>query len=367
MSEAPTASSAALQLERSPCPLCGGHRTHVVVSTPDLLGGIPGEFTVEACQQCGHRFLNPRPTPAALAACYPAHYGPHQSRLPSATAPLADTEAVAAAGTDSEAPAAASAAAGRPWYLRYLPLKHIPGLRSLYYWLLADNSQPVPPAASFRTAGPAAAPPRALELGCATGRYLRLLQQAGWEVVGVEPSTPAAAAARAAGLPVLTGTLDTVRLDDQSFDLVAAWMVLEHVPEPRATLQTIHELLRPSGRLLLSIPNAGCWEPRVFGRSWYSWEPPRHLQHFTPRSIRRLLTECGFTSISIQHQQNLSNVLGSAGLLLHRCCPGSRLGQRLIDYPTTPGTVGQLLSAPLAHLLAWLRQGGRLTISATRR
>ncbi len=358
--------SVEIRCERIDCPLCGGSHSKVVLTTTDVHCGIAGSFSIVRCTDCGHRFLNPRPVPEDLVRCYPADYGPHQTRVMKAA------ESLPASPASPMATASPVAPAGRPWYLRVLPLRHIPGLRQFYNWLLDDRSQPLPKASELKrlVAGEKAGrwrQPRALELGCATGAYLGRLESAGWAVVGVEPGMEAAASAVESGFHVYCGTLDTCDLSKEgAFDLAAAWMVLEHVPDPRGTLRQLFNLLVPSGTLLFSVPNAGCWEAGFFGRQWYAWEPPRHLHHFDPSSIRQLLHETGFRDVVITHQRNLSYVVGSAGLALLSISPGSKPGCWLRDYPGRPRLPVQLLLAPIAHLLAWIRQGGRLTIQATR-
>jgi SAM-dependent methyltransferase len=336
-----------LILEQTACPLCGSSSSVYWLSGRDNLCGIPGEFHVVRCRDCQHFYMNPRPVRESLADCYPPDYSPHVPTAQNATDP-------------------APGAAPRPWYLRWLPLRYIPGLKRLYNWLLDDRSQPVPSAAKHRAAVdmPADAPLRALEIGCATGRYLKRLETVGWQVQGVELSSWAAARATAAGLPVHCGMLQTLPDDGCPYDLAAAWHVLEHVPDVRGTLQELLRRLRPGGQLLISIPNAGCWEPRFFGSAWYLWELPRHLHAFTPRSITRLLSECGFVDIRVQHQRTLLNVFGSLGIALLNRRPRSRLGHWLKSYPEQPRLFLQLLLAPTAHLLAFVGQGGRLTIFA---
>lgn len=239
-----------------------------------------------------------------------------------------------------------------------------------------DKSQPLPEWKLVESIGPAAKSgqdadqdrlqPGALELGCATGRYLQRLKQNGWTAVGLEPGEGPAHLARAAGLEVHCGTLTACKFPNEYFDAAAAWMVIEHVPDPRETLTRLAELLKPRGQLLISVPNAGCWEPAIFGRFWYAWEPPRHLHHFTPISIRRLLSESGFTDIVITHQRSLLYVVGSLGIVILSRWPKCRVGRWLKYYPDHPKLLVQLLMAPFAHLMAFLRQGGRLTITARR-
>lgn len=355
-----------LTLERVPCPLCDCHETVVVRRSGDRLCGIPGEFTLERCVQCGHRFMNPRPVANSLADCYPDHYGPHQAvpDISQAGRDAGSIRTTAERTTPSESPDKGRGDARRPLWLRILPLRYIPGLKCFYRALMDDRSQPVPTPAASAHGSKLPVTPAALEIGCATGQYLIRLTQAGWLVTGIEPGERPAAAARAAGLDVHHGTLDDVSFPESSFELAAAWMVIEHVPNPRETLQQIHALLKPGGMLIFSIPNAGCWESAVFGRNWYVLELPRHLHHFTTHSITRLLQECGFEDIRIIHQRNVSNIVGSIALTILSWFPKSRFGRWLLRYPDQPRLPLQIGLAPFAHLLAWMRQGGRLTIRA---
>lgn len=312
--------------------------------------------------------MNPRPVLESLAACYPQQYGPHQS-VPTATAVSTGTCKLSNETSDG------ATVSGRPLYLRILPLRYVPGLKHLYNWLMDDHSQPVPIAPAGTRHATDSAPiegcrrekPRALELGCATGQYLVRLQDAGWLATGIEPGERPASIAKEAGLDVHCGTLDAIGLQSEQYELAAAWMVIEHVPDAKETLRRLHSLLIPGGMLVFSIPNAGCWESRFFGKYWYVWELPRHLHHFTPSSIRKLLEECGFTDITIIHQRNLSNVVGSLALAILARWPECRSGRWLLRYPDRPTTATKLLLAPFAHVLAWMRQGGRLTVSARRR
>lgn len=328
-----------LHLQRVKCPLCGGDSQRGVVETGDVWYGVPGTFVVVRCQNCGHEFMNPQPDESSLEVCYPSGYEPHAQPLDAAA---------------SQQPPRANP------LIRLL--RSVPGLRTVVRWLLNDLSQPVPsPEAAAENA------PHAVELGCAAGRYLQALQQAGWAAEGIELCEGPAQAAIAQGLKVHRGTLQSAAVPAQSAEMVAAWMVLEHVADPGATLNELRLILRPGGLLLLSIPNARCWQRFVFGRHWYGWDLPRHLQHFSPRSIRRLLLECGFTDIHIQHQRTLLSLMGSIGLVLQSVAPGNRPGQWFLRYPDQPKLFVQLLLAPLAVLLSWLGQGERLTVRAVAR
>ncbi|MHC4879831.1 MAG: class I SAM-dependent methyltransferase [Planctomycetota bacterium] len=286
--------------------------------------------------------MNPQPVKDSLADCYTEAYEPHATRL------NASAEIEPANLAEESAPP-------EPWYLR-LGLRRIPGLRALYYWLSDSRADFVPPVEN--DCG------RAVELGCATGRFLEKLRDAGWQACGIELATAAADEARRRGFEIHTGTLEDAEFAEESFDAACAWMVIEHVPDPRGTLTEIARVLRPDGWLAFSVPNAACWERLLFRSCWYVWEPPRHLQHFTPASIRRLLTDAGFDRIQIIHQRNFLNVVGSLGLVIHYIAPASRLARCLLRFPHNPTMWWQLAMSPLAILLAALKQSGRLTIVA---
>ena len=289
--------------------------------------------------------MNPQPVAESIGDCYPNNYGPHRA---------AESKPKAEEFTSlTEAP---SSIATKPWYMR-LGAGRIPGLKGVYDWLSDKKSEVIP----ANTPGKSA-----IEIGCANGDFLMRLRDNGWDVQGVEPALHAADTAKSLGLTIHHGTLDTVSLPEASVDAVFAWMVIEHLPQPVTTLGQIHRLLKPNGILAFSVPNFGCWEPVVFGRQWDAYELPRHLQHFTPKTVKRMLEANGFADVEIVHQRSLLNVVGSLGFKLRSWKPNSKLAARLIAWPHSPGMWSQLALSPIAKLLAVLRQGGRLTITARR-
>jgi 2-polyprenyl-3-methyl-5-hydroxy-6-metoxy-1,4-benzoquinol methylase len=146
---------------------------------------------------------------------------------------------------------------------------------------------------------------RVLDVGCAAGYFLRVAQRHGHDVHGVEMSAAIAGeAVRALGADrVHVGTLDDAIAAKGhapgSFDLVTLWDVVEHVPEPQPLLHTIHGLLKPTGRLLLETQNVGSRWARLLGRRWHHYKHDEHLYHFDPRTIRRLLDDCGFDVLEL--------------------------------------------------------------------
>ncbi|HEB52114.1 MAG TPA: class I SAM-dependent methyltransferase [bacterium] len=143
-------------------------------------------------------------------------------------------------------------------------------------------------------------PARILDVGCAAGYFLRVAQEHGHDVHGVELSEPIAnEAIQALGADrVYRGFLDDAIRErawpDHSFDLVTIWDVIEHVPEPQALLATIRRMVRPGGKLLLETQNVASRMARRLGKAWHHYKHDEHLYHFNPDTVRRLLDDCGF-------------------------------------------------------------------------
>ncbi|MGD9855724.1 MAG: class I SAM-dependent methyltransferase [Planctomycetaceae bacterium] len=331
-----------VEWETASCVLCGSGEGRVVLAAADLLFGFPGRFQLVRCAGCGHHYVNPRPTRDTIGLFYPDDYGPHRDHQPPAQA--------------ESIPSPAESPADRSWYLSS-PVRHIPGLRRLYYWLTESQSEIIPESVCQH--------PRGLEVGCGSGRFLDQLQASGWEAEGIEPAEAPARRCQERGLNVHIGDLESVKLDAGQFDVVFAWMVVEHLHDPEAALREMRRLLKSDGKLLFSVPNFGCWESRVFGEYSYSLQLPIHLHQFTPRTIRRLLRQNGFRLERLIHQPNLLNVVGSIGLWMSRKFPKSGWGPQWVQFTNQPSMWGSLALAVPAKLLAALHQGGRLSVIAT--
>ena len=140
---------------------------------------------------------------------------------------------------------------------------------------------------------------RLLDVGCSTGAFLELAARAGWDATGVEIGDAPAAAARARGLEVHTGSLDDAALEGR-FDLITFWDVLEHLPDPLDALRRARDLLAPGGLVAMAFPNVGGLYPRLthrlLARTTGVWEHPElpvHLFDFDTRTAALMVREAG--------------------------------------------------------------------------
>jgi SAM-dependent methyltransferase len=151
---------------------------------------------------------------------------------------------------------------------------------------------------------------RLLDIGCSTGLFLRAARDIGWVGQGLEYSPDSSRIARDEhGLEVRTGELRADTYPAASFDVVTMWDVIEHVPDPFATLVQVRRILADGGQVLLKTPNADGLYPRLSLRLagrlgfWGHAEPPGHLFQFSVASLSRLAERAGFRVVDVCHQR----------------------------------------------------------------
>ncbi|MBK7434571.1 MAG: class I SAM-dependent methyltransferase [Chitinophagaceae bacterium] len=129
-----------------------------------------------------------------------------------------------------------------------------------------------------------------LDVGCGTGAFLNTMQEAGWKGTGLEPDLKARKkAADLYGLqPLPPETL--FNLAPASFQAITMWHVLEHVHELQSYLDQLSKLLAPGGRLFIAVPNFTSYDASVYKEFWAAYDVPRHLYHFSPISMEKLLS-----------------------------------------------------------------------------
>lgn len=226
------------------CFVCGSASTSSLISV--------NGYRVARCQGCGFVFVNPRPTPQSVARLY------------------------------SEP--------GQNPYARegHEPLEY----ESPTLFRIIREIQ------RYARGG------KLLEVGCGRGDLLRLAQGRGFSVTGCDffgGQKP-----QLTGAVFCDGALSEVDLPDDTFDVAVSRNTLEHVFDPRRELEEIRRVLKPGGYLYLKVPNVqfeygpGC---RLLFQREHVLEPPFHLSHFSPRSLRHVLGETGFDFIGWRVEQ----------------------------------------------------------------
>ncbi|MGD9271296.1 MAG: class I SAM-dependent methyltransferase [Syntrophobacterales bacterium] len=143
-------------------------------------------------------------------------------------------------------------------------------------------------------------PGRLLDVGCGYGFFLEEMVQRGWQAEGIEISATGRGYAREKlELNVSGRPLPRPDWQDNCYDVVTLFYVIEHLPDPKGVLREIHRLLRPGGLLLLRWPHTA---PIVkLLRPWAGrlklYQAPSHLFDFSPVTLYKILDQTGFQEI----------------------------------------------------------------------
>ncbi|URC13670.1 bifunctional 2-polyprenyl-6-hydroxyphenol methylase/3-demethylubiquinol 3-O-methyltransferase UbiG [Flavobacterium sp. B183] len=126
---------------------------------------------------------------------------------------------------------------------------------------------------------------RILDIGAGTGDFLLTAKNDGWETVGVEPSERAKNIAIEKGISFVNG-IDA--LENNSFDVITMWHVLEHVPNLELQIQELKRLLKPTGTLIVAVPNFKSFDAKYYNEFWAAYDVPIHFWHFSKKAIQSL-------------------------------------------------------------------------------
>ena len=139
---------------------------------------------------------------------------------------------------------------------------------------------------------------RLLDIGAASGIFLHLAQELGYEVEGIEPSAYLVREAKNLfNLTMFQGTIDQFK-GDKKYSVITLLDIIEHLADPRLFMKQLVTLMEDQGILVLVTPDINSLAVRVFGKRWWHYRIA-HLNFFNKKSITRLLRQNGFQIIKI--------------------------------------------------------------------
>jgi SAM-dependent methyltransferase len=230
------------------CPTCSSGQVATLLSAPDRFHGRKQIYRLNRCQACGTVWLHDPPAPAEMGQHYTEDY--HRAI------------ALAGEGTKSA---------------------------------MARWKDQVKRIASCKAGGDL------LDIGCSSGGFLSTMKGPAWNLSGIEMEESTAQRAREiSGASVFVGDVMDAPFPRGSFDVITCFDVLEHVYSPRQFLGKVSEWLKPGGIYYALMPNIDSWEARLFGSHWFGLELPRHITHFSPRSLRYLMNDLEFEEVCVK-------------------------------------------------------------------
>lgn len=128
-----------------------------------------------------------------------------------------------------------------------------------------------------------------LDVGCGTGDFLKVAQDDNWMVTGIEPNEKARAIANEKTNQSVFEIEQLLKFENQSFDVISLWHVLEHLPKLEDHIAVFESLLKPNGRLIIAVPNFKSYDANYYKHFWAAYDVPRHLWHFSQTSIAKIV------------------------------------------------------------------------------
>lgn len=210
-----------MRLEHINCDLCGSEEYRERYRKPDdWLRGSLFQFPVVECTSCGMVYVNPRPTEEAMASFYPVDYHDYRDR--------------------------------KTFISRY-----------------REQARFLPDLAGKRV----------LDIGCARGDFLEyLLSKSDFQAFGIDAFSDHVKDQR---IRFTRGTIDEADFPSDSFDIVMAWAVFEHLHFPSLYFREVSRILKPDGQLIILVTNANSF----YGYPAQREDVPRHTYHFTPDTL----------------------------------------------------------------------------------
>ena len=138
---------------------------------------------------------------------------------------------------------------------------------------------------------------RLLEVGCATGEFIEQAKAEGYEAQGVDASKAFADFAREKGLDVRNGHIEDCLSEDEKFDVVAAFHMIEHAVDPVAFLKVVYRHLDDEGLLFIVCPNLASFSSRLLGFWNPIFQQPDHLYFFNRNSLLAAAENAGFRPV----------------------------------------------------------------------
>ena len=140
----------------------------------------------------------------------------------------------------------------------------------------------------YRLATNGMQPGKLLDIGCGVGDFLHTAEMHGWECIGVEPSEDAKTIAQKRMKGTIITSEELESFSDGAFDVITMWHVLEHVDDLKWQVAQLQRLVKPSGRVVIAVPNYKSYDGQFYKEHWAAYDVPRHLNHFNRITLSKI-------------------------------------------------------------------------------
>ena len=299
------------------CPLCNSPGKFSFQSR-DLLYNKTETYQYMECINCNAVFQYPFPTPTEIREFYPDDYSAYKKLDKPKQHRYSDLSVL-------------------HYKYGYTHL-HVPWLFRLLASMISAFRQ--------RDVIPFVPNGKALDIGCGNGKFMRTMNSIGWRFEGVEFNPVAVEICRKAGLKVFHGDLKSAGFKDNSFDLISARHIIEHIPDPKNFIGEIARILKNGGRIVIRTPNSQALGRRWFGAKWFANEVPRHLILYNLHNLNMLAERHGLRLIIEKMFTTPKIILNSWDYLIKNR-----------DTPSKKSKICRLIALPYVILATLLHKG----------
>lgn len=223
-----------------------------------------------------------------------------------------------------------------------------------------------------------------LDIGCGTGSFLASLDSNHWKRLATETAPERIEDIKKKGINVCLGKLKDCNFNKESIDFVTLWHVLEHVVNPKETILEVNNILKKGGYCVIEVPNSKSWQARISKKDWFHLDVPRHLYHFSPKTLYNLLNDCGFKITKISFYSPFYDIFGFIQSIINKVTNrknllfdlingklsmGSALVNSAFDFAKTVVLLPFLIILALPFLLAGIivKRSGVMIVYAQKR
>jgi 2-polyprenyl-3-methyl-5-hydroxy-6-metoxy-1,4-benzoquinol methylase len=124
----------------------------------------------------------------------------------------------------------------------------------------------------------------ALDVGCAAGYCLEVMQGKGWNAEGLELDEDMFTRLANEGQAVYRSPLESFE-SNKKFQVITLFDVIEHIPHLDLAFKKLSDLVDVNGVIIMVTPNHNSLQRKVFAKRWFQYKPIEHIQYFTPHTL----------------------------------------------------------------------------------
>ncbi len=300
------------------CNLCENTKISFLFKNHDRMFNLSGDYDIFRCDKCGLIFINPQPADEELSKHYPNDYYSFNGEKPKEFA-IKIYQKIYLGNLFEK--------------LLFSPFK-----------LIFRHTLVVPDG-------------RFLDIGCGSGKFMVLMQKLGMECFGVETGKIDGEFVKKNNLKIYNTNLKDANFPDDYFDVISLSWVLEHIKNPLDVFHEIKRILKPNGKIILSVPQSKCLLFFIFGKYWASLDTPRHLFIFSKKTIKMYSEKTGLKIIKTKNMQ--SNILHTLFYFSNALVPKERF---FSENNFSKNIFLQLLVMPISLMISAFRLGDEIEV-----